>query len=119
LAKTDVLLTSFRPSAIDKLGLGWKKLHSAYPSLCHVAIVGAPGDPATGALLAVARAGGRADLVVAVSAEPASSIVPLLADRVAIGGRPTAYVCRGFTCRLPVTEPAALEAELDAAAAAR
>jgi crotonobetainyl-CoA:carnitine CoA-transferase CaiB-like acyl-CoA transferase len=46
LAKTDVLLTSFRPSALEKLGLGWKKLHSAYPSLCHVAIVGAPGDRA-------------------------------------------------------------------------
>jgi len=46
LAKTDVLLTSFRPSAIEKLGLGWNKLHSAYPSLCHVAIVGAPGDRA-------------------------------------------------------------------------
>jgi alpha-methylacyl-CoA racemase len=43
LARTDVLLTSFRPSAVEKLGLGWKKLHSAYPSLCHVAIVGAPG----------------------------------------------------------------------------
>jgi crotonobetainyl-CoA:carnitine CoA-transferase CaiB-like acyl-CoA transferase len=46
LAKTDVLLTSFRPSAVEKLGLGWKKLQSAYPSLCHVAIVGAPGDRA-------------------------------------------------------------------------
>lgn len=46
LAKTDVLLTSFRPSAIEKLGLGWKKLHAAYPSLCHVAIVGAPGERA-------------------------------------------------------------------------
>ncbi|MES2688408.1 MAG: CoA transferase [Pseudomonadota bacterium] len=43
LAKTDVLLTSFRPSAIDKLGLGWKKIHTAYPALSHVAIVGAPG----------------------------------------------------------------------------
>lgn len=43
LARTDVLLTSFRPSAIEKLGLGWMQLHSAYPSLCHVAIVGAPG----------------------------------------------------------------------------
>ena len=43
LAKADVLLTSFRPSAIEKLGLGWKALHSRYPSLCQVAIVGAPG----------------------------------------------------------------------------
>lgn len=43
LARTDVLITSFRPSAVEKLGLGWEKLHSAYPSLCHVAIVGAPG----------------------------------------------------------------------------
>jgi alpha-methylacyl-CoA racemase len=43
LAKTDVLLTSFRPSAIEKLGLGWKKIHAAWPALSHVAIVGAPG----------------------------------------------------------------------------
>jgi len=46
LAKTDVLLTSFRPSALDKLGLGWKGLHSQYPSLSQVAIVGAPGTRA-------------------------------------------------------------------------
>ncbi len=43
LAKTDVLLTSFRPSALDKLQIGWKKLHRLYPSLSQVAIVGAPG----------------------------------------------------------------------------
>jgi crotonobetainyl-CoA:carnitine CoA-transferase CaiB-like acyl-CoA transferase len=43
LAKTDVLLTSFRPSAIEKLGLGWKKIHALNPALSHVAIVGAPG----------------------------------------------------------------------------
>lgn len=43
LAKTDVLLSSFRPSAIEKLGLGWKKLHTLHHALSHVAIVGAPG----------------------------------------------------------------------------
>lgn len=43
LAKADVLLTSFRPSALTKLGLGWKALHKAYPTLSQVAIVGAPG----------------------------------------------------------------------------
>ncbi|WP_048441117.1 CoA transferase [Caenimonas sp. SL110] len=43
LARSHVLLTSFRPSAITKLGLQWSKLHAAYPELSHVAIVGAPG----------------------------------------------------------------------------
>lgn len=43
LAKTDVLLTSFRPSALKKLGLVWKDLHKLYPQLSVVAIVGAPG----------------------------------------------------------------------------
>ena len=33
LAKTDVLLTSFRPSALSKLGLDWKLLHRQYPYL--------------------------------------------------------------------------------------
>jgi alpha-methylacyl-CoA racemase len=43
LARTDVLLTSFRPSALAKLGLSWKALHKTYPALSVVAIVGAPG----------------------------------------------------------------------------
>ena len=43
LARTDVLLTSFRPSALDKLGLGWSGLKKLYPTLSMVAIVGAPG----------------------------------------------------------------------------
>lgn len=43
LARTHVLLTSFRPSAMTRLGLEWTKLHAAYPELSHVAIVGAPG----------------------------------------------------------------------------
>jgi crotonobetainyl-CoA:carnitine CoA-transferase CaiB-like acyl-CoA transferase len=46
LARADVLLTSFRPSALEKLQIGWKKLHRLYPSLSQVAIVGAPGDRA-------------------------------------------------------------------------
>ncbi len=43
LARTDLLLTSFRPSALTKLNLGWKALHKQYPALSVVAIVGAPG----------------------------------------------------------------------------
>ncbi|RSZ34652.1 CoA transferase [Variovorax beijingensis] len=43
LAQTDVLLTSFRPSALAKLGLDWAALQERHPRLSQVAIVGAPG----------------------------------------------------------------------------
>lgn len=46
LAKADVLLTSFRPSALAKLGLTWKALHKQHPHLSQVAIVGSPGERA-------------------------------------------------------------------------
>lgn len=46
LSRTDVLITSFRPSALLKLGLAWKDLHKRYPALCLVSIVGAPSERA-------------------------------------------------------------------------
>jgi uncharacterized protein YyaL (SSP411 family) len=54
--------------------------------------------------------------VTAVAADPATSPIPLIADRIAIDGRATAYVCRAFVCRLPVDEPDALRAQLEAVA---
>jgi crotonobetainyl-CoA:carnitine CoA-transferase CaiB-like acyl-CoA transferase len=46
LAQADVLLTSFRPSALAKLGLDGKSLKRAHPALSLVTIVGAPGERA-------------------------------------------------------------------------
>lgn len=46
LAKAHVLLTSFRPSALAKLGLAWQPMHTRYPALSQVAIVGGPGAAA-------------------------------------------------------------------------
>jgi crotonobetainyl-CoA:carnitine CoA-transferase CaiB-like acyl-CoA transferase len=40
LANTDLLLTSFRPSALKRLGLDWERLHARYPRLCFVGIIG-------------------------------------------------------------------------------
>lgn len=42
LENADLLLTSSRPAALERLGLGREKLHSAYPRLSQVAIVGHP-----------------------------------------------------------------------------
>jgi uncharacterized protein len=50
---------------------------------------------------------------VVVAGVPDREGVPLLAQRALVGGRPTAYVCRGFVCDRPVTEAAELVAALD------
>jgi hypothetical protein len=42
LARTDILLTSVPPSQLQALGLNWKELHSRYPGMSQVAILGAP-----------------------------------------------------------------------------
>lgn len=46
LADADVLLTSSRPRALQRLGLDWESLHARLPRLSQVAIVGYPGDRA-------------------------------------------------------------------------
>ncbi|MGH2513583.1 MAG: thioredoxin domain-containing protein, partial [Candidatus Limnocylindrales bacterium] len=73
-----------------------------------IAIAGDPAAETTGRLLAIVDAGFQPFQVRAVSADPTASSIELLAGRFAIDGRPTAFVCHGFACRLPVVEPAAL-----------
>lgn len=46
LARADVLLTSFRPSALRKLGMDWALLRKTYPRLSQIDIVGSRGDRA-------------------------------------------------------------------------
>ncbi|HSE03696.1 MAG TPA: thioredoxin domain-containing protein, partial [Methylomirabilota bacterium] len=53
-------------------------------------------------------------VVGAAAGSPAAAGMPLLADRGAVEGRPTAYVCRRYVCELPVTDPTALARQLDA-----
>jgi uncharacterized protein len=76
-----------------------------------VAIVGDAGAADTGGLLAAARRGFQPYRVLAVG-DPAGSTLDLLKGRFAVGGHATAFVCRGFACGLPVTDPAALAAHL-------
>lgn len=43
LANAQILLTSFRPSALRKLALDWDTVHARHPQLSLVCIVGSPG----------------------------------------------------------------------------
>jgi uncharacterized protein YyaL (SSP411 family) len=69
-----------------------------------IAVVG-PAGPERDALAAAARR--RPGSVVLVADGPREDL-PLLAGRTAVDGRPAAYVCRGFVCERPVTDPALL-----------
>jgi crotonobetainyl-CoA:carnitine CoA-transferase CaiB-like acyl-CoA transferase len=47
LADADLLVTAPRPAGLARLGLDWPTLHSAYPRLCAVGIVGEAGARAS------------------------------------------------------------------------
>ncbi|MBJ7456429.1 MAG: hypothetical protein JHC74_10255, partial [Thermoleophilia bacterium] len=82
-----------------------------------IAVAGPPGDPRTEALVRAAREGARPFDALAVGdpSDPAAvEAAPLLADRPLIDGAPAVYVCRGVTCRAPLSTPAELAAELAA-----
>ncbi len=87
-------------------------LDFALAPVLEVAVIGDPGEPAVRRLLAPALAPFRPHQVVACGPDPGRTQIPLLGGRFALNGRPTAFVCRNFACRQPVTEPEALEALL-------
>ena len=80
-----------------------------------IVIVGPASDPATGAMLdEVSKRFMPNRVLVGIgdSDNPPLKDSPLLEQRVMQDGLPTAYVCENYACQLPVTEPAALAAQL-------
>jgi uncharacterized protein YyaL (SSP411 family) len=88
-----------------------------------IAIVGPAGDARTGALHRMALLAAPPGAVIALGKGGESTekgadgqaTIPLLTGREPVAGAPAAYVCREFTCRMPVTDPVVLRAELGSA----
>jgi uncharacterized protein YyaL (SSP411 family) len=78
-----------------------------------VVILGDPQEDETQALLATAHEKYRPDQVVLGGLGSALPPLPLLEGRTQQDGKPTAYVCRDFTCSAPVQDPEALRAALE------
>ncbi len=79
-----------------------------------IAIVGDPADPATQSLVRAAQQPYLPNTVIALKAPDAESMLPLLAERTLVDGKPAAYVCENYACRLPVTSAEELTAQLAA-----
>ncbi len=101
--------------------LGVLDLYVSLPK--EIAIIGDTENAETGALLDVVHrrylpnrvlvgAAGAGEYGESGGASSAYEM-PLLADRGMVDGKPTAYVCQNYVCRLPVTDPEALAEQLD------
>ena len=77
-----------------------------------LALIGEPGEARTDRLLDVVRGRFLPNRLLAVGA--GDSAIPLLADRHALAGKATAYLCEHFVCQAPTAEPGELARQLDA-----
>jgi uncharacterized protein len=113
-------------AVLEELSGGMEKLPGGFGRLLaaldfylsrprEVVIVGDLASPDTQALVDAVYASYLPNKVVAGRApedEEVAGLVPLLADRPTREGRATAYVCEGYACQMPATEPEALARQL-------
>jgi uncharacterized protein YyaL (SSP411 family) len=100
------------PLAFGRL-LAALDFHLGHP--VELAVIGDPNNARTRQFLEVVRGRFLPNRLIAVAATPGEGhAMPLLADRRAIDGKATAYLCEGFVCQAPTTDPAELARQLDA-----
>jgi uncharacterized protein YyaL (SSP411 family) len=113
-------------AVLEELSGGMEKLPGGFGRLLaaldfylsrprEVVIVGDPASPDTRALIDAVYASYLPNKVVAGRApedEEVAGLVPLLADRPTRAGQATAYVCEGYACQMPATEPEVLARQL-------
>jgi uncharacterized protein YyaL (SSP411 family) len=82
-----------------------------------VVIVGTPGAPETFELTRHVHRAYVPNKTLVVADPAGATKLPVAEGKPQVEGRPTAYVCHGYTCSTPVTTAAALEALLESARA--
>jgi uncharacterized protein YyaL (SSP411 family) len=82
-----------------------------------LAVIAQPGDTSADRLLDVVRERFLPNRLLAVGASDMG--IPLLADRRALNGKATAYLCEQFVCQAPTQDPSELARQLDAFSANR
>ncbi|WP_053914464.1 thioredoxin domain-containing protein [Streptomyces sp. SCSIO 75703] len=108
------VVTALGPRVPRFIGWGLAVAEALLDGPREVAVVGpGPADAAARGLHRTALLGTAPGAVVAAGVEGAGEF-PLLAGRPLVGGRAAAYVCRGFTCDAPTTDPERLRDTLTA-----
>jgi uncharacterized protein YyaL (SSP411 family) len=84
-------------------------LDYAYSPSSEIVIAGDPTMEATAEMISVVRHSLRPNTLVLLlppgeEGDQVRGLIPLVQDKQAIGGKPTAYVCENFACQSPTTE---------------
>jgi uncharacterized protein YyaL (SSP411 family) len=118
--KAESIFRAFAPLVEGSPG-GYERLLCAvdfhYDTPREIAVVGAPGAPATEAMLRAVFSEYRPNKVVAFAGDAVvpdtlARLIPLLKGKRQIDGQATGYVCRHYVCKKPVTSAAELAAAL-------
>jgi uncharacterized protein YyaL (SSP411 family) len=97
------------PSAFGRL---LSVLASSLDAPLEVVLLGSPGDPGMASMLREAHRPYAPNRVLLGGEPDALPSLPLLQGRTQRDGRPTAYVCRDFTCSPPIVDPEELAREM-------
>jgi uncharacterized protein YyaL (SSP411 family) len=113
--KADRLIGAIAPLAAENLYMHMALLNAVDLRLRAAEIVVTGQGPSADALLAAARRRAPLDRIVLHAASPADlSAAHPAREKIAAAKEPQAFVCVVETCSLPVTDPAALMAAIDA-----
>ena len=115
LAEQSLLLIS---ESVFRHPLGFTRWLSAAENALgntkQVAVLGEAGEENFERMIKAIRSEYRPGVVVAASSSsPSNSSPDLLKHRALIDGKTTAYVCKGFVCKNPATDPGTLMAQLN------
>jgi uncharacterized protein len=92
-------------------GAGLSVAEALIAGPAEIAVVGPPGDSRTAVLHRTALLAAPPGAVIALgdgtapADGPDAPTVPLLRGRGLADGYPTVYICRNFTCRMPISDP--------------
>ncbi len=70
-----------------------------------VVIAGERDSPQTRALIQAVRSVYQPNRTVALKTPELAAVAPFIAEMEPVGGKPAVYICRGFACEQPLTDP--------------
>ena len=110
--KSDVLIDNWGPGAFERLMCA---ADFYFDTVKEIAFIGDPDAPDTKKLVRTLYDRYLPNKIVVGAAEAQSDpSIPLLKGKTRIQGKPTAYVCEGYRCKLPVHTPQDLAKQLEA-----